>query len=98
MRPRSLRQHSSTVVVVRVPDLHSALEWWCTTLPAHVTRVEQRGPLLAVVLRRHRRIRPEIVLIAGPGALETCEHEASAKLTQPTDPWGNPVPPQLLRS
>lgn len=97
MSPRRTIRHNSTLIA-RVPDLHSALEWWCATVPARVTRVEQRGPLLAVVLRRRRHIRPTIILIAGPGALETCEPEVPAGRPDITDPWGNRIPPQLLRS
>lgn len=83
------RTRARTAAEIRVADLHRALAWWCSILSAKVARVDVDGPLIIVTLRCRRYLRPRVVLIAGPGALETCQSVNDPGDAVLVDPWGN---------
>ena len=83
------RMRARTAAEIRVDDLHRALAWWCSALSAKVARVDVDGPLIMVTLRCRRHLRPQVVLIAGPGALETCQSVSDPTDAVLIDPWGN---------
>jgi len=85
------RTRARTAAEIRVADLHRALTWWCSVLSAKVPRVDVDGPLIMVTLRCRRHLRPRVVLIAGPGALETWQSVNDPGDVVLTDPWGNPA-------
>ncbi|MGN7222679.1 hypothetical protein ACTHQN_07450 [Curtobacterium flaccumfaciens] len=83
------RMRARTAAEIRVDDLHRALAWWCSALSAKVARVDVDGPVIMVTLRCRRHLRPQVVLIAGPGALETCQSVSDPTDAVLIDPWGN---------